>query len=80
MTTITCKIPDDLNARLEAEAARKLLPKSALVRDALERSLKHRKGSPRQTAFDSVKNLCGIVRGGPADISTNPKYMKDFGV
>jgi hypothetical protein len=79
MTTITCKIPDDLNARLEAEAGRKLLPKSAVVREALERSLKQPKASRRQTAFDLVKNLCGIVKGGPGDMSTNPKYMKDFG-
>jgi len=79
MTTITCKIPDDLNAQLEAEAARKLLPKSAVVREALERTLSHRKGPARKTAFDLVKNLCGIVKDGPKDMSTNPKYMKDFG-
>jgi len=79
MTTITCKIPDDLNERLEAEASRKLLPKSALVREALERSLKHRREARQETAFDRVKDLCGIIKDGPADMSTNPKYMKDFG-
>jgi len=79
MTTITCKIPDELNEQLEAEASRKLLPKSVLVREALERSLKHRKESRGKTAFDRVKNLCGIIKEGPTDLSTNPKYMKDFG-
>ena len=79
MTTITCKIPDDLNAQLEAEATRKLVPKSVLVREALERSFERRKGVSQKSAFDMVKNLCGIVKGGPTDVSTNPKYMKDFG-
>jgi hypothetical protein len=33
----------------------------------------------QQTAFDRVKDLCGIIKDGPKDISTNPKYMNDFG-
>ena len=79
MTTITCKIPDELNGRLEAEAERKLLSKSDIVREALERSLQHCRSSQKPTAFDRVKDLCGIIKDGPTDLSTNPKYMKDFG-
>ena len=79
MTTITCKIPDDLNEQLEAEASRKLRTKSALVREALERSLKHRQDVSQATVFHRVKGLCGIIKDGPKDMSTNPKYMKDFG-
>jgi hypothetical protein len=78
MVTITCKIPEDLNERLEAEAARKMLPKSSLVREALEHSFK-RSQAPKKTAFDRVKNLCGIIKDGPTDMSTNPKYMDGFG-
>jgi len=79
MATITCKIPDELNEQLEAEAARKMLPKSALVREALERSFKRPRQARQQTAFDRVKDLCGIIKDGPADMSTNPKYMDGFG-
>jgi hypothetical protein len=79
VVTITCKIPDELNEQLEAEAARAMLPKSALVRDALERSFKRPRQSPGQTAFDRVKDLCGIIKDGPVDMSTNPKYMDGFG-
>ena len=79
MTTITCKIPDELNEQLEAEASRKLLPKSALVREALERSLKHCREARQKSAFDRVKNLCGLIKDGPTDLSTHPKYMEDFG-
>lgn len=79
MTTITCRIPDGLNEQLEAEASRKLVPKSALVRDALERSLKHLGQTRKRTAFDRVKNLCGIIKDGVTDMSTNAKYMRNFG-
>lgn len=79
VATITCKIPDELNARLEAEAARKLRPKSALVREALEHSLKGRVSESGKSAFDKLKDLCGIIKDGPSDVSTNPKYMDDFG-
>ena len=79
MTTITCKIPKDLDEALEAEASRKMVSKSAVVREALHRSFKRRRKAGGKTAFDRVKALCGIVKGGPADVSTNPKYMKGFG-
>ncbi len=79
MVTITCKIPDELNERLEAEASRAMLPKSVLVREALNRSLNRPRQRARRTAFDRVKNLCGIIKDGPTDMSTNPKYMDGFG-
>lgn len=79
MVTITCKIPDDLNEKLEAEATRKLLSKSVLVREALQRSLKRPSKRRQQTAFDRLKTLCGIIKDGARDVSTNPKYMKSFG-
>jgi hypothetical protein len=68
-----------LNERLEAEASRAMLPKSVLVREALNRSLNRPRQRARRTAFDRVKNLCGIIKDGPADMSTNPKYMDGFG-
>jgi len=79
VVTITCKIPDDLNDRLEAEASRAMLPKSALVREALNRSFKRPRQPPKTAAFDRVRDLCGIIKDGPADMSTNPKYMDGFG-
>jgi hypothetical protein len=56
-----------------------MLPKSVLVREALNRSLNRPRQRARRTAFDRVKNLCGIIKDGPADMSTNPKYRDGFG-
>jgi predicted transcriptional regulator len=79
MVTITCKIPEELNEKLEAEASRKMLSKSAIVRQALERPLKKSRSDRQPTAFDAIKNLCGIIKDGRTDIPTNPKYMSCFG-
>jgi len=79
VVTITCKIPDELNERLEAEATRAMLPKSALVREALKQSFKRPRQPRKKTAFDRVRDLCGIVKDGPSDMSTNPKYIDGFG-
>jgi Ribbon-helix-helix protein, copG family len=76
MTTITCKIPGKLNARLEALARRRRTSKSAILRLALEKQLAQRSAAP--SAFDLIKSLCGTLHG-PKDLSTNPKHLKGFG-
>lgn len=79
MATITCKIPEELNQLLEAEALRQLVPKSALVRKALERCLKNGSKTLKASAFDQVRELCGVIKEGPRDLSSNPIYMEGFG-
>lgn len=39
MATITLKVPDAVNVLLESESARRQISKSALVREAIERTL-----------------------------------------
>ena len=34
---------------------------------------------PQLSFYDLTKELCGRIKGGPADLSTNPKYMEGFG-
>jgi hypothetical protein len=79
LVKITVKIPNALNKRLEAEASWQGIPKSAMIRRALEQLLNESGPSRRHTAFEGVKDLCGIIKGGPTDVSTNPKYLTDFG-
>jgi Arc/MetJ-type ribon-helix-helix transcriptional regulator len=79
MATVTCKISDELDARLESAARDRRVSKSAVLREALERRLKANQGrgqSPK--AYDLVKRLCGSLRG-PRDLSTNPKHMMGLG-
>jgi predicted transcriptional regulator len=78
MTTVTCKIPERLDAELEAAARRRRVPKSAIIREALEQRLKGSRKVAALTAYDLAKSVCGTLRG-PADLATNPKYMEGFG-
>jgi hypothetical protein len=69
------KLPEVLLASLEKEARRARRPKSALLREILERHLRAR---PR-SALDLAPDLCGSVRSGKRDLSRNRKYLKGFG-
>ena len=63
MTTITCKIPERLDAQLEAEAKQRRVSKSTIVRQALEKNLNGKKTKHRATAWDLAGHLAGSVKG-----------------
>ena len=77
MTTITCKIPDKISAHLEATARQRRVPKSQIVREALAATF--RKNKPGVSAFDLVKDVCGIVKGGAKDYASHPRHLQRFG-
>ncbi|MBC8106424.1 MAG: ribbon-helix-helix protein, CopG family [Anaerolineae bacterium] len=78
MTTITFKIPERLNARLEAQARDRHVSKSTIVRQALEKNLPGKHATRRVKAWGLAGHLAGSVKG-PPDLLTNPKHMGDFG-
>ena len=79
MTTLTCKLPEDLAAKLDARAREQRCSKSTILREALEDRLGKKSGAKQATAFDLVAHLCGSIKGGPSDLATNPEYMRGFG-
>ena len=78
---ITCKIPDELAARLTTAARAEHRSKSEIVRESLETRLKTSESAKTVTAWDLVGHLCGSVKGDPkiTDLATNPIHMRDFG-
>jgi metal-responsive CopG/Arc/MetJ family transcriptional regulator len=77
MTTITCKIPDKLRAHLEAAARQRRVSKSQIIREAITAVL--RKKKPAVSAFDLIKDACGIIQGGPKDYASDSRHLKEFG-
>jgi hypothetical protein len=78
MTTISLKVPDALDSRLAEEARRRRTSKSAVVRECVEKMLL----SPSKDTVASCPDLAGDLAGclkGPRDITTNPRYLDDFG-
>ena len=80
MKTLSIKIPEKLDRRIAHEIAQRRTPKSVFVREVLDAFFSAGKLSKKQpTVFDLTRDLAGMYRGGPKDLSTNPKHMEGFG-
>jgi Arc/MetJ-type ribon-helix-helix transcriptional regulator len=77
VSTISLKLPETLAKKLETEAKKSGRSKSEVVRDALEKSFRT-EGKKKPTFYELTSHLAGCGRG-PGDLSTNKKYMSDFG-
>jgi len=80
MNTLTIKILPELEQDLARLSAREHLSKSELVRRAIAAYI-HQKntGAPALSALDKAGDLVGCFNTGPADLSSNPRYLDDFG-
>jgi Arc/MetJ-type ribon-helix-helix transcriptional regulator len=77
--TISLKLPEHLDARLAALAQQRGgAGKSELIREAIERLIESDSTPGAGSVLDGMRDLVGKYRG-PADLSSNPKYMEDFG-
>jgi hypothetical protein len=77
MDTISLKLPAALKQRLAAEAKRRSVTQSTIVRESLEQSLAadtSQRG--KLTCADLAADLVGSVRG-PRDLSTNKRYLQE---
>ena len=78
MKTISLKLPAPLASWLEKRADELGRSQSELVRQALEEQ-RHDNGKKREkSCAELMAEFEGFFRG-PRDLSTNPKYMRDFG-
>jgi hypothetical protein len=78
MRTISLKLPDDIDAKLEARATSLGRTKSAIMREALSRFLEEEPASGVMSCLDLVRDLVGAVRG-PGDLASNKKYLRGYG-
>lgn len=78
MGTLTVKLPQPLEAKLDELVRRRKQRKSALVREAIERLVEDNGETKARGALDLVKDLVGIYDG-PRDLSSNPKHMRGYG-
>ena len=76
MKTLTVKINEPLDRWLETEARRLGRTKSEIAIQAL---IQHRNAAKPLSLHDRMKDVCGILKGGPRDLSANPKHMEGFG-
>ena len=77
MKTFTVKL-DEPSEQWLSDQARKLgRTKSDIVRDLIARQRTSKHG--RQSLHDIMKDVCGSVKAGPRDLSTNKKHLAGLG-
>jgi predicted transcriptional regulator len=72
--TLTIRLEAELARSLEQEARRSNRSKGSVVREALKEHL----SKDRPSALDALRKYAGIMHG-PADLSTNRKYLSGMG-
>ena len=65
MKMLTVRLPDALVAEIEAEARRRMISKSDVVRERLTRPI----GKRSAAALDQIADLVGSIEGLPSDLS-----------
>lgn len=75
--TISLKVPDEIDERLEARARGLGKTKSEVTREALLRFLEEDQ-TAEVSCLDLVRDLVGSARG-PGDLATNKKYLRGYG-
>ncbi len=79
MTTLTMKVPEDLEKTLTHLASRRGVSRSLLIRDLLKASLATARKGEAVSCLDLAGDLAGRVDG-PSDLSTSARHMKGFGM
>jgi len=78
MRTVSLKLPESLDEKLAAIAAKRGASKSAVLREALEEYVRNERGIPPRSCLALARDLVGCVEG-PADLSFHKKHMQGFG-
>ena len=77
MELISLKLPSGLRARVAAEARRRNVSQSTIIRESLERSLATSMARAEVSCADLAGNLAGSFRSGRRDLSTNREVLAD---
>ncbi|MGB5082065.1 MAG: hypothetical protein WBO23_15125 [Burkholderiales bacterium] len=72
-------MPESLDRKLAAVVKRRRVGKSILVREALTRYLDESPAVRRGSFLELSGDLLGCVKDAPADLSSNPRRLADFG-
>ena len=78
MKTLTVKVPEDLDLKLAAAAAKRGESKSDLIRTALESIVNANEAIIPNSCLDLAKDIVGSVEG-PSDLSYNKKHLNGYG-
>ena len=82
MTVLTCKLPHALDGRLAELAKRRGVPKSVLVREAIEAKIAEEAAAPRRRPANLIEALgdsVGSIASGKRDLARDKKHLRGYG-
>ena len=78
--TLSIKVPMQTKVRLRAAARSRHTTPSALLREALEHVVAHEAPAGKASLYELSRDLFDdLGSGGPRDLSTNPRHLRDLG-
>ena len=78
--TLSLKVPLQTKIRLRAAARSRQTTPSALLREALELVVAGESPSGKASLYELSRYLFDdLGSGGPRDLSTSPRHLRDFG-
>jgi len=82
MNVLTCKLPHALDGRLAELAKRRGVPKSVLVREAIEAKIAEDAAAPHRrpaNLLEALGDSVGSISSGKRDLASNKKHLRGFG-
>jgi len=81
MRVLTCKLPQALDDRLAELAKRRGVPKSVLVREAIEAKIAEEAATARRPAnlIEALGDSVGSIASGKRDLARNKKHLHGYG-
>ena len=77
MSTFSFKLPDDMYGALAAEAKRRNITKSALVREMIDRALEYNACAAPPSCAQLAGDLVGAFRSGRSDLGTDGRLLEE---
>ena len=79
IATLSLRISRAESKALRSRALEEGVSQSSVVRRALRAYGVTPEAAPEKSGYDVIKHLIGRNRGGPKDLSSNPKHLSDYG-
>ena len=79
MNGLMVHLPARLRTRLRAEAQRLGRTPEQFAKDALTERLERGKKPRSQSLFERTRDLCGCLKGHPADLARNKRHLEGYG-
>jgi hypothetical protein len=77
--TLSLRISKTESKALKLRARKEGVSRSSVVRRALRAYGVMPESESVKTGYDVIKHVIGKSRGGPKDLSSNPKHLSDYG-